>query len=179
VLRRLLLVFALLVGAWLVLCLVLFVWPPAQTGAPAHADAVVVLSGERARLPRALSLIRDGVAPVLAISSVQETPSWRQARELCAAGRYRETRVTCFLAEPFSTRGEARTVARLARRRHWGSIVVVTSTFHLTRAKLLFGRCYDGRTAWVGSSAPWWKLPEEWASETGKLAVQLTKERAC
>ncbi len=178
-LRRLLLVLGLLAAAWLVMCLVLFVWPPAQTAAPAHADAVVVLSGEQARLPKALSLIRDGVAPVLAISSVQRTPRWRQARELCAAGRVGRAHVVCFLADPFSTRGEARTVARLARRRHWDSIAVVTSTFHLTRAKLLFGRCYDGRTSWVGSSAPWWKLPEEWASETGKLAVQLTTERAC
>jgi uncharacterized SAM-binding protein YcdF (DUF218 family) len=116
---------------------------------------------------------------VLAISSVQRTPRWRQARELCAAGRVGRTRVVCFLADPFSTRGEARAVARLARWRHWSSIAVVTSTFHLTRAKLLFDRCYDGRTAWIGSSAPWWKLPEEWASETGKLAVQLTTERAC
>jgi hypothetical protein len=31
----------------------------------------------------------------------------------------------------------------------------------------------------VGSSWPWWKLPEEWASETGKLAVQLTAQRGC
>ena len=31
----------------------------------------------------------------------------------------------------------------------------------------------------VGSSWPWWKLPEEWASETGKLAVQLTVQRGC
>src|SRR3954447_1281572 len=108
VLRRLLLVAAILVAGWLVLSLVLFVRPPAQTGAPPHADAVVVLSGERARLPKALSLIRRGVAPVLAISSVQETPSWRQARELCARGRYERARVLCFPARPYSTRGEAR-----------------------------------------------------------------------
>jgi uncharacterized SAM-binding protein YcdF (DUF218 family) len=179
VLRRLLLVLGLLVAAWLVACLVLFVWPPAQTGAPAHTDAVVVLSGERARLPKALSLVRQGVAPVLAISSVQETPGWLEARELCAAGRYERARVVCFLARPYSTRGEARAVARIARQKHWRSIAVVTSTFHLTRAKLLFGRCYDGRTAWIGSTSPWWRLPEEWAFETSKLAVQLTAERAC
>jgi uncharacterized SAM-binding protein YcdF (DUF218 family) len=179
VLRRLLWTLCALVAAWVVLSLVLFLWSPWNTGAPARADAVVVLSGGRERLPPGMDLVRRGVAPVLAISSVQETPNWRQARELCAAGRYEQARVTCFLADPFSTRGEARTVARLARRRHWRSIVVVTSTFHLTRAKLLFGRCYDGRTAWVGSTSPWWRLPEEWALETSKLAVQLTTERAC
>jgi uncharacterized SAM-binding protein YcdF (DUF218 family) len=161
------------------MCLVLFVFPPGQSGAPDRADAIVVLSGEQARLPKALSLIRSGVAPVLAISSVQKTPKWREARALCAAGRYRRAKVMCFLARPFSTRGEARAVGALAERRHWRSIVAVTSTFHITRAKLLFARCYEGRTAWVGSRLPWWRLPGEWAFETSKLAVQLTTERSC
>jgi hypothetical protein len=31
----------------------------------------------------------------------------------------------------------------------------------------------------VGTRSPWWRLPEEWASETGKLFVQLTVERGC
>jgi uncharacterized SAM-binding protein YcdF (DUF218 family) len=179
VLRRLLLVLGLLVAAWLVLCLVLFVWPPAQTGAPPHADAVVMLSGERARLPKALSLIRRGVAPVLAISSVQDTPKWRQARAVCAARRYAQARVVCFRAIPYSTKGEARAVARLARARGWSSVVVVSSTFHLTRAKLLFRRCWDGRLSFVGSTSPWWTLPGHWAEETGKLAVQIVAERDC
>jgi uncharacterized SAM-binding protein YcdF (DUF218 family) len=80
---------------------------------------------------------------------------------------------------PFSTRGEARTIARLARRRNWHSIVVVTSTFHITRADMLFRRCYRGHLWVVGSGSTWWRLPVEWASETGKLIVQLTVERSC
>ena len=44
---------------------------------------------------------------------------------------------------------------------------------------MLFRRCYHGQLWMVGSSWPWWKLPEEWASETGKLAVQLTVQRGC
>jgi uncharacterized SAM-binding protein YcdF (DUF218 family) len=174
-----LLVVGILLAAWLVLCLVLFVWPAAQTGAPEHADAVVVLSGERARLPKALSLIRSGVAPVLAISSVQKTPSWRQARALCAKGRYERARVVCFLARPYSTRGEARAVARLAPARGWTSVVVVSSTFHLTRVKMLFRRCWHGKLYLVGSHTPWWRQPLDWVSETGKLAVQLTAQRGC
>jgi uncharacterized SAM-binding protein YcdF (DUF218 family) len=179
VLRLLLLVLGVLVAAWVAASLVLFVWPPAESGAPAYADAVVVLSGERARLPPALALVRRGVAPVLALSSVQRTPKWRQAKELCAAGRYAGARVVCFLAQPFSTRGEARAVARLARDRGWSSVVVVTSTFHVTRARMLFRRCYAGRLALVGAPSPWWREPLDWASETGKLAVQLTVERGC
>jgi hypothetical protein len=180
VLRRLLLVAAiLLAAAWLVFSLVFFAWPPAETGVPAHADAVVVLSGERARLPKALSLIRRGVAPVLAISSVQKTPKWRQARELCAKGRYEQVRVVCFLAQPYSTRGEARAIARLAPAHDWRSLVVVSSTFHLTRVKMLFRRCWQGKLYLVGSDTPWWRQPLDWVSETGKLALQLTAQRGC
>jgi uncharacterized SAM-binding protein YcdF (DUF218 family) len=179
VVRRLQLVALGLVAAWLIASLVLFVWPPAEAGAPAHADAVVVLSGSKARLPPALDLVRAGVAPVLAISSVARTKRWPLGRRVCAEGRYEGARVLCFDAVPFSTRGEARTVASLARRHGWSSIVVVTSTFHVTRAHMLFRRCYHGRLSMVGAASPWWRLPADWASETGKLLVQLTAQRSC
>ena len=177
--RRLLLVAAGLVTAWLVACLVLFVWPPAESEPPAHASAVVVLSGDRARLAPALALVRRGVAPVLAISSVERTHNWQQALELCASGRYAGARVVCFDAEPYSTQGEARAVTRLARGQKWRSVVVVTSTFHVTRARMLFRRCYRGPLYVVGTGSTWWRLPEEWAYETGKLVVQLTAQRGC
>ena len=179
VLPRALLALGALVAAWLVACAVLFVWPPAETGAPARADVVVVLSGAHQRLPAAEALIRRRVAPLLAISSVSRTPNWKAARALCRAGSYRGTRVLCFDATPFSTQGEAETVARLAREHGWRRIVVVSSTFHLTRAGMLFRRCYDGRLWLVGSPIPWWRLPAEWATETSKLVYQLTVERSC
>jgi uncharacterized SAM-binding protein YcdF (DUF218 family) len=179
VLRRILLVLVALLAAWLMACLVLFVWPPAESSAPAHADAVVVLSGNKARLAPGLALIRRGVAPVLALSTVQRTPHWPEAERLCATHRYAGARVVCFTAVPFSTVGEARTVTRLAREQGWKSVVVVTSTFHVTRADMLFRRCFHGHLSVVGSSSTWWRLPEEWASETGKLIVQLTAERGC
>jgi uncharacterized SAM-binding protein YcdF (DUF218 family) len=179
VLRRLLLVAAGLVAAWIVTSLVLFVWPPAESAPPAHADAIVVLSGDKRRLTPALAIVRRGVAPVLAISSVGRTRKWPSARALCASGHYAKARVLCFDAHPFSTQGEARAVARLARRRGWRSVVVVTSTFHVTRASMLFHRCVHVPVRVTGTASPWWRLPEEWASETGKLLVQLTLQRAC
>jgi uncharacterized SAM-binding protein YcdF (DUF218 family) len=179
VLRRLQLVALGLVAAWFIASLVLFVWPPAESGAPDHADVVVVLSGSKRRLPPALALIRRGTAPLLAISSVNRTKHWLLGRRLCAARSYAGARVLCFEAEPFSTQGEAETVARLAHERGWSSVVVVTSTFHVTRAHMLFRRCYHGRLAMVGAPSPWWRLPADWASETGKLLVQLTVERGC
>jgi uncharacterized SAM-binding protein YcdF (DUF218 family) len=179
VIRRLLLVLALLVGGWLALCAVFFVWPR-MAPPPAHADAVVVLSGARNnRLDPALDLIHRGLAPVLVISGAAADPRWRQARALCRAGKVDGALVICFEPRPFSTRGEARAVGALARRHGWDRVVVVSSTFHLTRARMLFRRCYSGRLWLVGTPTPWWRLPEEWAFETGKLAVQLTTERGC
>ncbi len=177
--RRILLVLAVLVAAWLVACAFLFVWP--HTGPPpAHADAVVVLSGglDR-RLDPAVALVRSGIAPVLVISS-PDRGKWPKARALCS-GRttLARVRVVCFQAKPYSTQGEAEAIGRLARAHGWNRVVVVTSTFHITRARMLVRRCYPGRLWMVGSSWPWWKLPQEWVSETGKLAVQLTVQRSC
>jgi uncharacterized SAM-binding protein YcdF (DUF218 family) len=179
VLRRIVPAVVVLVLVWVAACLVLFTWSPWETGAPAHADAVVVLSGGRERLPPAMALIRRGVAPVLAISSVGRTRPWALGHRLCRDGRYAGARVLCFDARPFSTQGEARAVERLARERRWSRIVVVTSRFHVTRAHMLFRRCFDGRLWLVGVPYAWWKLPAEWVSETGKMIVQLTVQRGC
>jgi uncharacterized SAM-binding protein YcdF (DUF218 family) len=179
--RRLLTALVMLVALWLVAVAVLFVWPPANDSPPAHADVVVVLAGARdQRLDPALKLVQRGVAPVLAISSAFNDPKWRKAHRLCR-GRFGATRfrVICFKAVPYSTRGEARTVARLAREHGWKRIVVVTSTYHVTRARMLFRRCYHADLWMVGASSPWTVLPQEWASETGKLIVQTTLERSC
>lgn len=169
----------LLVATWIVLCLVFFTWSPWAGSAPAHADAVIVLSGGRNRLPPALALIRRGIAPVLAISSVSRTHPWALGRRVCARRTYAHATVLCFDAQPYSTQGEAESVARLARAHRWTTIVVVTSRFHVTRARMLFRRCYDGGLTMVGVPSTWWKLPLDWADETGKLIVQLTVKRGC
>jgi uncharacterized SAM-binding protein YcdF (DUF218 family) len=181
VLRRLFVALAMLAGLWLVAVAVLFVWPPADSGAPAHADVVVVLSGGlNHRLDPALKLVQRGVAPVLAISSAFQDPRWTKAHRLCR-GQEGPTRfrVLCFKAVPYDTRGEARTVARLARTHGWTRVVVVTSEYHVTRARMLFRRCYHGRLWMVGTGSAWQRLPNEWALESGKLLVQFVAERGC
>jgi uncharacterized SAM-binding protein YcdF (DUF218 family) len=170
-----------LVALWLVAVAFLFVWPRANMAPPAHADAVVVLAGGRnSRLDPALKLMRRGVAPILAISSPFKDRSWTKAHKLCR-GQYGRLkfRVICFQAVPYSTRGEAETVSRLARHDGWHRIVVVTSTYHVTRARMLFRRCYPGALWTVGTSSKLQVLVQEWAFETAKLLVQSTVERGC
>lgn len=141
----------------------------------AKADAVMVLAGEKRRLPIALDLVERGVAPVLVISDGLD-PRWTRANRLCRFGD--PARIVCVRPEPYSTRGEARLAARLAQERRWDSLVVVTSRFHLFRARLLFERCFRGRLDFVGAANPGLRLPVAIALEWAKLGL-ATLRRSC
>jgi uncharacterized SAM-binding protein YcdF (DUF218 family) len=135
----------LLLAIGLALTARLFLWP--RTDDARHVDAVVVF-GARSRperLPAGLRLIDRGLAPVLVLASAPlEHP-------LCRSPRRKRLEVICFTPDPFSTRGEARTVGRLAARRGWRSLVLVTSTWHVTRARMLLRRCFDGEVLAVAA----------------------------
>ena len=141
----------------------------------AEADAVMVLAGNKRRLPVALALVERGVAPVLVISDGLD-PRWTSANRLCRFGD--PVRVVCPRPEPYSTRGEARLAARLAREHGWDSLLVVTSRFHLFRARRLFERCFQGRLSFIGAPNPVLGLPLAVAFEWAKLGV-VTVRRRC
>ena len=159
-------------GGWLTVALALFAFP--DTEEPGRADAVVVLAGEKRRLPRGLELVRARVAPVLVVSADRRRPV---ERRVCA-GRA-GVRAICFRPDPYSTRGEARAIARLARSRGWRTLVVVTSSFHAHRARLIVERCFDGEVRMVASEVDRRWLPVYLATETVKLTVALTARRGC
>jgi uncharacterized SAM-binding protein YcdF (DUF218 family) len=168
--RRLLglgLVVVVLGGLWGIAAGVL-VQPATET---AHrADALVVLAGGRGeRLPKALVLAHQQVAPVLVISNGRDG-RWPAANQLCAARQRFE--VVCPKPAPDTTRGEARMVRDLAARRGWRSVVVVTSTYHARRAQLLLGRCFDGQLQIVAAPPhqPWLRT---WARANVELAGLL------
>lgn len=173
--RAALLVTAGLVLAWGIAVTVLIGFP--SDSVPKRADAVVVLAGgKKERLRSGLELMRRNVAPVLVISDGWD-PAWPEANRLCA-GRA-SFRVICFRPSPYSTRGEARGVGRLARRLGWNGVVVVTSTYHLTRARLLFDRCLDAKVDGIGSDYPVAQIPTALFNETAKLSYALAVGRSC
>jgi uncharacterized SAM-binding protein YcdF (DUF218 family) len=166
---------AALVVSWLAASGVLFVWPHEDTAR--RSDAMVVLAGSKhERLDKALSLMRQGLAPVLLISAGDD-PAWPAADRLC--GQSRPFRVVCFDAHPFNTRGEAQAVTRMAAAHGWRSLVVVTSSYHVTRARLIFERCFHGQLAAVGAPTSIFDLPGDIASEWAKLVYSLTVTRRC
>jgi uncharacterized SAM-binding protein YcdF (DUF218 family) len=157
----------------------LFFAPP--TDEPSRSDAVVVLGPGKGgeRIEAGLRLLRDDIARVLVLSEGRSSGREEQ-RALCGRADQR-FEVICFRADPFSTRGEARTVAALATARGWRSIVVVTSTYHVVRARMLFGRCYHGRLRVVDAhpSAGLLQTVRAIAHEWGGIVYGLTFGRGC
>jgi uncharacterized SAM-binding protein YcdF (DUF218 family) len=142
---------------------------------PVRADAVVVLSGSKLRLPVGVMLVRRGDAPLLVVSR-NDRPSTLERR---ACDGSLGLRSLCLRAKPFSTQGEARLIARLARQRGWRTVDVVTSQFHVFRARFMIARCYSGRLAMVGAPNPTgWTLVRNVVLEPVKLAYHEVR-RGC
>lgn len=57
--------------------------------------------------------------------------------------------VLCAHPEPFTTQGEARNLGRVAREQGWRSVTVISHRSHLTRARILMNRCFDGEVRMV------------------------------
>jgi uncharacterized SAM-binding protein YcdF (DUF218 family) len=161
---------------WAIAAAVLFVWPPRESGG--RADAAVVLAGGRGpRLSEGLALVRKGIAPVLVVSDGW-SPTWPEANRLCA-GRPAPVPVVCFHPDPYSTHGEAEAFARLAAARGWRSVVVVSSRYHLVRARMLFERCFDGRVETASSNGTLTGRILAAPVETVKLGYALLIRRSC
>jgi hypothetical protein len=111
----------------------LFSSPPA--GVPFPDGPIVVLGGGGSeRLDTALELRGPSTRPL--VVSADAIERWEQQEGDCT-----DVDVICMLPDPESTLGEAQTVGRLAEQLGWSRVTVVTSDFHTTRSRLLFGRC--------------------------------------
>jgi uncharacterized SAM-binding protein YcdF (DUF218 family) len=151
----------------------LFVLPDSDP-IPARADAIVVLAGGRGhRLGKGLELWRRAVAPTLVISDGR-AEGWEEANRLC-----KQAQVVCFRPDPYSTRGEAEWTGREAARRGWRSVVVVTSTYHVRRSRLIFGRCFKGRLSLVAAHPPAGNFAIGVAWEWPKSLYYLTLGHRC
>lgn len=94
-------------------------------------------------------LIREGVSSRLVLDG---EPDSQRHIDLC---RGREPfEVICLRPDPDNTRAEAQAAGRLARDRGWDRVVVVTSTQHVARARLVFDRCIGGTVQMVAAAPP-------------------------
>jgi uncharacterized SAM-binding protein YcdF (DUF218 family) len=152
----------------------LFVWPDLPP-VPQRADVIVQLGGPGDRRFVALNLARQGRAPLVAISvsDAEVDTSW------CRAGRLRGVPVVCFHSEPFTTRGEARAVARMAGQHGWHSVILVTTPDQASRAILRVSRCYDGKIFVATARLPWYLWPTQIVYQWGATAKAYTFETSC
>lgn len=137
------------------------------------ADALVSLDGDRPRrLRKAVELAAAGAAPTLVVvGCAVAAPELLHARKL-------PFEVLSVVPEPSTTRGEARAVARLVGERGWQSVLVVTSTYHVPRARLIFRRALARDLTVVSAGCGRRRLPRDLCLEGAKLVLACTLRRA-
>jgi len=169
--RRVLAVLAVVVVAFGVVTARLLVWP--AQGMPARVSAIVMLAGPGARTRVALELARQHRAPVLAVSR-----GWQGYGGPCPPP-VPGVKLICFEPDPGNTRGEAEALGRLAKQYRWSSVVLVTTTFQDTRARILAKRCFGGSVYVIAAPMPLSSWPYQIAYGWGALAKALVVHRAC
>lgn len=170
----------LLIAGWAGATFVLFVKPD-KTDDPHRADAIVMLGGNGPRMGRVYQLAQTNVAPTVVLSDPDKN------LEPCKTGtsggftptdpfnRFAGKKVICFNPEPKTTRGEARSIGKLAAQYGWKSLVVVVSTDQVTRSKLLIGRCWAGNLQMVSvhpSEPIPWRAIYEWSALTRAVLLR-------
>ena len=150
----------------------LFVWP--DSGVPAHADAIIVFSGEGDRLTVGVNLASRGVAHNLVVSIDDE-----QARDGHCSPSIAGVTIYCFVPHPDTTQGEARYAAELAEENHWQSLILVTSTPQDWRARLRMSRCYSGKIYVATAPLPRHEWPGAIVYELGATLKALLLQRDC
>lgn len=115
-----------------------------------HADAILVIGGygeERYRL--GIELSTHGWAPNLVVSNpVGAGDVWK--RNYCSTPPVGVT-VHCFAPDPPTTKGEARELRRLATQYGWHTVIVVTFKPHISRARYILEKCFNGDLVMVAS----------------------------
>lgn len=145
----------------------------------ARADALLVFDGGRGeRVLAAYRLAETGRVDHVVLlddadpdaTGVRRCEGWPTAVELHCLDRVGVS----------DTRSEAASFARYARAQSWDTVVVVTSTYHLTRSRLHTQRCFDGEVLGVranpdGSPAHWFgRILHEWGG-----LVRAVVQRGC
>jgi uncharacterized SAM-binding protein YcdF (DUF218 family) len=135
----------------------------------AHADAIVVLSGDNFyadRATHAAKLFRQGVANEVVASGRRLRPNAGESEltehDLIERGVPKE-KILRLPQDASSTIEEARAVRAVAEQHGWKSIVVVTSSYHTRRARYIFQKEFPSRIAVSVASAPDGDFdPERW-----------------
>jgi len=144
--------------------------------APIKADVIVVLSGRFERSMHAADLYRAGQAPKVVLSEAVQDAGSKQLealgirlptqleihRRILDAKGVPADRVETLGARALSTADEARSIA--ARYGKAGTrVLVVTSPFHVRRARMMIADALEGRGVTLAVCAtPYESFPDDW-----------------
>jgi uncharacterized SAM-binding protein YcdF (DUF218 family) len=133
---------------WLLGCYLVLVEPTVNK--PTKVDAILVLGPPDVdgRAEAAYALARAHYAGTVVVSVQSDLQ--QQVKGACR-NQNPGYQVICFQPQPGTTRGEAREIGRLARAHHWHSIIVITSTYHISRARMIIQRCLPGTVLMVAA----------------------------
>lgn len=137
-----------LVGVGVALFLVVL---PETRAVPGDTDAVVLLTGgDGERLQAAQRVMPAGATDVLVVID-PERADWPGGASWCDTTRD-GYEVVCVDVQPATTRGAARAISGMANQRGWQELTLLTSTYDVARARMLFQRCVDADIAAVSAT---------------------------
>jgi hypothetical protein len=135
--------------AWIIGGYFVFVRP--KVDRPSRVDAILVLGppDSNGRIDTGLALAMQHFADTLVVSV---EPDGKISDHPVCLNHTPGITVICFQpSNPPTTRGEAREITRLAAQHGWTSILVVTSIYHVSRARMIVKRCFTGRVLMVAA----------------------------
>ncbi len=108
---------------------------------PMEHTAIVVLTGDQLRIPRAIELLRETGVPALIISGTARSTTLAELLNLQDSSLVRIQDIWSKIIleqNATSTLANARETARLARERQFRRLVLVTSDYHMRRSLVAF-----------------------------------------
>lgn len=132
--------FVAVIGALMAGALGQFAWfahtiASAEVPDTANADAIVVLTGGQARVNEAVRLLEEGRANRLLISGVHPGTTRQQLAAVTSSSMPLEEASVDLDRVALNTAGNALETAHWVRKNGFSSLLVVTSAYHLPRAK--------------------------------------------
>ena len=147
----------LLIGAVTLVGLWRAVFHPSVDRPLPQADALLVLGPVDAKLTEAARLMNEGAAQTLVISDQDQRDGAPGTCRPDVLDRIQElgwtpedpSQLLCFRPLPVTTQGGAMALRDLGAAQGWYTVNVLAYPEHLTRARTLVDRCWDGQIAFL------------------------------
>jgi len=110
------------------------------------ADGIAVLTGGMSRIDEAMKLLAEGKAKRVLITGVNRTTTTEELKELASQGDQYFTCCVDIDKEARNTIDNATETSEWVALHHYGSIIVVTSNYHMPRALAELARVMTGVT---------------------------------